>query len=475
MSKDLKLPLEWDEGGPRSKASGAEYQNWENKQSLMERREIIKSVAAFATAKGGTVRVGIAPNGERKGMKLGKQTVGQLANDIKTNTEPPQFPSITVDGEEDDAVLIVEVDESPIKPIFAHGVPVKRVGRTNQELKPNEVQRLMEETTNRTWDAVAYPDFAPDDASAAAVGDYCRRIGQPATPPSQALLQNLGLWNRGFATRAAVLLFAEQPTFYFPSAQVKCARFVGKESVDFLDERTLEGPLIEQLFESLAFVQRNTRQGIRITGDPQHERVPEYPEEAIREAVTNALVHRDYASTATTQIRIYDDRLEIWNPGGLPDALTLEDLYRPHSSHPRNSRLAQIFNRARLIEHFGTGTLRIVASCAAIGMPRPEFSEQSGMFVVSFANAAPEQADKTAMGDDQARLVRIARQRGRIQTSDVIEVLGVSRSTATRLLRSMETAKLLHRGGSGPQTYYSPTRPATVSPTVSPTVSDDVS
>ena len=436
----------------------------------MERREIIKSVAAFATAKGGTVRVGIAPNGERKGIALGKNTVEQLANDIKTNTEPPQFPEIAIDGEEESAVLMIVVDESPIKPIFAHGVPVKRVGRTNQELKPHEVQRLMEETTNRTWDAVAYPDFAPDDANAQAVADYCSRIGQAPVAPSQSLLQNLGLWNRGFATRAAVLLFAEQPTFYFPNAQVKCARFVGQQSVDFLDERTLEGPLIAQLFEALSFVRRNTRQGIRITGDPQHERVPEYPEEAIREAVTNALVHRDYSSTATIQIRIYDDRLEIWNPGGLPDALTLEDLYRPHSSHPRNSRLAQIFNRARLIEHFGTGTLRIVASCVASGMPRPEFSEQSGMFVVSFVNAAPEQAQKTEIDDKEARLVRIARQRGRIQTSDVMEALGVSRSTAVRLLRTMES-KWLQRHGSGPSTYYAPLRPSDVSPNVS----DDVS
>ena len=304
---------------------------------------------------------------------------------------------------------------------------------------------------------MSFPEFTPADASREAVDDYCARLKQPLGADTAVLWQNLGLLKQGVATRGAVLLFAPQPTLYFPCAQVKCARFLGTDSVDFLDEKTLEGPIVMQLFEALSFVQRNTRQAIRITGDPQHERIPEYPEEAIREAVTNAVVHRDYASTATVQIRIYDDRLEVWNPGLLPAALSIADLYRRHASHPRNSRLASLFNRVHLIEHFGTGTLRIVSSCLAAGMPQPQFSQETGMFVVRFLNAAPDQADKTAVGDSQARIIRIARQRGRIQTSDVVEALGVSRSTAGRLIRAMEDAKLLHRAGKGgPDTYYTP-------------------
>lgn len=456
MAKDIALPF-GDEGGTQSRERGAEYQNWENKQSLMERREIIRSIAAFATAKGGTVRVGYSPKGERKGVQLGKNTVEQLANEIKANTEPPQFPSIFVEGEEDDAVLIVEADESPIKPVSAYGVPVKRVGRTNQELKLGEVQRLIEETTNRTWDAVPFPDFTPADASRRALDDYCARLPQPTGADAAQLWQNVGLLNRGVPTRAAVLLFAETPTNYFPNAQVKCARFAGADSVDFLDEKTFEGPIISQLFDALAFVRRNTREQLRITGDPQHERIPEYPEEAIREAITNAVVHRDYASTATVQIRIYDDRLEVWNPGLLPDALTIADLYRKHTSHPRNSRLVLLFNRAHLIEHYGTGTLRIVSSCLAAGMPRPEFSQESGMFVARFWNAARENAPQTGVGDKEGRVLRIARQRGRIQTDDVAQALNIPKRSALRLLSSLVEAKVLHRiGHRGPNVYYTP-------------------
>lgn len=157
------------------------------------------------------------------------------------------------------------------------------------------------------------------------------------------------------------------------------------------------------------------------------------------------------------QVRIYDNRLEVWNPGLLPDALTIADLYRKHTSHPRNSRLVLLFNRAHLIEHYGTGTLRIVSSCLAPGMPTPEFSQESGMFVVRFGNAAREAAPNTDVGDNQGRVLRIARQIGRVQTKDVMELLKVSRSTAVRIIQSLVDADVLHRvGESGRSVYYTP-------------------
>ncbi len=299
------------EGGAKSRAAGAEYQNWENKQSLQEWKQVVESVAAFASAKGGTVRVGVAPDGTPVGVQLGKNSVEKLANDIKTNTDPTQFVSIAVRGEEESAVLEIVVDESPIKPVSAFNVPFQRVGRTNQKLNHTQVQKLVEATTNRSWDALPAPEFAPCDADFKAISDFCERLGQPRGIGAEVVWQNLGLWSGGVSIRVAVLLFAAQPTTYFPAAQIKCARFAGTDSVDFLDEKTFEGPIVEQLFDALAFVRRNTREGLKITGDPQHQRVPEYPEEAIREAVTNALVHRDYAASATCQIRIYDNRLEV--------------------------------------------------------------------------------------------------------------------------------------------------------------------
>src|SRR6266516_2253524 len=103
----------------------------ESKQSLAETKAIVESVAAFATAAGGTVRIGIHADGRRAGVQLGRNTLENLANDIKRNTDPPQFPSIDMEGPEESAVLRVTVAESPIKPVWAYGRPFRRVGRTN--------------------------------------------------------------------------------------------------------------------------------------------------------------------------------------------------------------------------------------------------------------------------------------------------------------------------------------------------------
>ncbi len=186
---------------------------------------------------------------------------------------------------------------------------------------------------------------------------------------------------------AAVLLFGKRPQSHLIETEVKCGRFEGSDPVNFLDERTLEGNILSQFEESLSFVRRNTRQAIRITGKPEREIVPEYPDDAVREAITNALCHRDYASVGTVQVRIFGDRLEVWNPGVLPPDLSIEDLYCQHASYPRNPRLAHALYRARLIEHWGTGTLRILGACKGYDL-QPEFLSEMGCFITRIKKKA---------------------------------------------------------------------------------------
>lgn len=129
----------------------------EDKKSLNEWREVVESIAAFSTSGGGIVRIGVNPQGKRTGVQIGGSTLEDLANKIKINTDPPQYPSITVDGPDEAAVIQVRIEESPIKPVWAFGRPLKRVGRTNQRLSREETHRMMEATTGRTWDALPCP------------------------------------------------------------------------------------------------------------------------------------------------------------------------------------------------------------------------------------------------------------------------------------------------------------------------------
>ncbi|MCX7048353.1 MAG: putative DNA binding domain-containing protein, partial [Candidatus Sumerlaeota bacterium] len=312
-----------------SKISGFPFESEtvEWKQSFGEWKDIVETCAAFATARGGVVYVGVSPKGNRIGIRIGQGTLEDIANKIKLNTDPPLFPAIDVKGLESSALVAIQVSETPVKPVWAFGRPIKRVGRTNQFLRRDEAQRLVEVTTGRTWDALICDKFTAKDIDMKTVRDYLQRAGMKASMPLDDFLKNIRMHSESGFCSAAVLMFGKCPQKFFVESQVKCARFKGTDSVYFLDERTFEGNLLQQLDEAIAFIVRNTRQAIRITGKPAHDVIPEYPDEAVREAVINALCHRNYAEVGTIQIRIFDDRLEVWNPGHLPHDLAIRKLY----------------------------------------------------------------------------------------------------------------------------------------------------
>ncbi len=444
--------IEWYNGAVNIKES----ETTENTLSLSERKEITESVAAFATASGGVVRIGLNNDGVRVGVQIGNRTLEDLANYIRDNTDPPQFPSISFDGLEGSAVITVTVEESPVKPVYAFSRPLKRVGRTNQRLSRDETKRLMEVTSGRTWDSLPCRGLTVDGIDRELVTSFLKRAGQDTGTSTESVMQNLNLLAGDEPCNAAALLFTPHPGRYVVEAQVMCARFLGTDSVRFLDERSFAGDAFSQLGEALAFVVRNTRQQPVITGRPEHEVVPEYPADAVREAITNAICHRDYTMTGTVQVRIYDDRLEVWNPGMLPFGLSVEELYREHPSRPRNPRLAEAMHRARLIEHWGTGTLRIVRACEERGMPRPEFVSAMGTFIVRFKK--PETAVVTLetdrMTQRQRATLSYVREHGSITTGAYGRLFSLSRAQAFKDLATMTDSSILERVGEGRSTRY---------------------
>ena len=432
-----------------------ETQTAESKQSLGEWKEIVESVAALATSTGGIIHIGISPKGKREGVEIGKGTVEDLTNKIKLNTEPPQFPSITFEGPKESAVITIKVEESPIKPVWAFGRPMKRVGKTNQRISRDEAHRLMEVSTGRSWDALPCSDFDLKEIANDQVTNFLRRADLPETS-HEDMLKNLSLLtNRRVPCNAAALLFARNPQQYFTEAQVKCARFAGTTSVEFIDEQTFDGAIISQLDNALAFVKRNTRQGIRISGKAERDVIPEYPEEAVREAIVNAICHRDYAATGTVQVRIYDDRLEVWNPGMLPPDLSIEALHTEHPSRPKNPKIALVFHRARLIEHWGTGTLRIIRECKGTEI-KPEFVAEMGVIKVRFIKTAKPEPDIRGLGlsPRQKKALEYVRKHGKITNREYQELLGVGERQALRDLRVLIDKGLLIRVGYGRMTHY---------------------
>jgi len=433
-----------------------ENERLENKTSLSEKHDAVVAIAAFATAHGGEVRFGINPSGHRVGVQIGKTTLEELANYIKQNTDPPQFPSIMVEGNESSAVLIVRIEESPIKPVWAFGRPYKRVGRTSQTLSREETQRLTEATWGRSWDALPCPDFRLEDLNRSSIEDFLKRADMDSGMASEIVVDNLGLRSGSGLCYGAALLFAANPQKYIPDAQVQCARFHSTASTHFLDQRTSAGGLLHQIEEAVAFVVRNTRQALRITGRPAHEPMPEYPETAVREAIINAVCHRDYAVSGTVQVRIYEDRLEVWNPGILPADLTIESLYQAHASRPRNRHIAEAFHRARLIERWETGTLRIVDAYKEQGLPPPEFLNEYGTFIVRMCPVPlPEELFAASSFEERrGKAVDYIQKHGMITRKKYADLANISLRQATKDLAYLVETGTFKRQRAGRSTYY---------------------
>ncbi len=178
----------------------------------------------------------------------------------------------------------------------------------------------------------------------------------------------------------------------------------------------------------------------------------------MREAVVNSICHRDYNDTPDIQIKIFDNSIQIWNPGPLPFGITLEDLYRPeHSSRPRNKLIAQVFYDLSIIERYGSGIQRMIIACEKAGIPKPEFQEVSGGFMVTLRKDTFEEGyfDKFGLNDRQLKACLYITENGRITNREYREINGIKQRLASNELKNMMEKEVLERlGTTGRGTYY---------------------
>ena len=252
--------------------------------------------------------------------------------------------------------------------------------------------------------------------------------------------------------KAALLLFGKQPSQFIQQNQVKLVRFKGTVAVDILDTLTLSGTLIDNINQSLDFIQRHTRKTFTIT-EAQREEQPEYPFLALREAVVNAIVHRDYYSSAAVQINIYDNRLEITNPGALPAELKVDNLPFIGLGIPRNPTIYQLLHDAGYVEGLGTGFPRIYQSMQQAGLPDPKPEDLGTLFKITLYNAnAPELRD--GLSDRQRKALSYIREHKIISTSVYERLYNVSKPTAINDLNNLTVLGHLTKKGRGRATHY---------------------
>jgi ATP-dependent DNA helicase RecG len=260
------------------------------------------------------------------------------------------------------------------------------------------------------------------------VGVQAGRLPEAALSDPAGALERLQLLRNGSITLAAQVLFG-QGVAVLPQCQLRLARFRGIDKREFLDQRQLNGHAFELLEEAILFCQRHLSTAARIPRDRlEREEQLAIPLPALREALVNALCHRDYSQQgAAISLAIFDDRLELWSEGGLPFGLEPEALKGDHASRPRNLLIADVFFRRGLIERWGRGTQVIVEECEQAGCTEPSYRVSGGCFVVTFPLRATPGAESGAGSGAESLKVLQALEAGALSKGEIAARLGRDR------------------------------------------------
>jgi len=453
-----------------------EGQRLEFKRSLAELEDSICTAAAFANAEGGTLLFGVRADGTVVGVTLGANTREQVVNTIVDNTDPPLYPQVEYLDLDGRMVIAVTVAPGHDQPHLAYGRAYRRVGAVTAQLSRDEQRRLLLESRPRF-------DEQPSGASLDGIDPVrLRRFLEVAVrrgrlpddsidlPVAEALRRLRVLRvvdDRLVPTMAAVLLFAREPQQFVPQSVVGLARFPGttKGTTQIVDRTDVEGDLGEIIDRAEAFVHRNTRIASKIY-HAQRVEVTEYPFPAIREAIANAMIHRDYWQVGSrVQVAIYADRIEVESPGGLLSPVTVETLGHTPPVW-RNPDLAGLLYRLGYIEQFGTGIERMRRAMQAHGLPAPRFEAGLGWFRVVFLGPGehildliPEEGitDLRVLGlnERQIKALRLMVNEGRTMTaSQYVQLFGVNRRTAQRDLTRLVARGQAKRIGQGVAIIY---------------------
>jgi ATP-dependent DNA helicase RecG len=317
-------------------------------------------------------------------------------------------------------------------------------------------------SVGQSWDKLPALNASLDDLDLDLVNQYVQRasevrgkkVGHRESP--KQILEKMELIKDGKPTWAALLLFERRPQRHLSQAAVHCGRF--KDATVVIDDAVIEGTIIEQITATMDFIRKDTKVSFVFTGAPTREEVWEYPLNALREAVINAICHRDYTIPSQIEVRIYDDELIIWSPGRLPEGVTIEDLYKDHhSSVLRNTGISEVFYDGGLIERWGRGTVEMRNALMVAGLPEPRFEEYQHGFQVVFRKDiyAQEYLRGQGLNERQIAAVMFANKEGRITNKEYQELNAVSNKTAYLELSEGVKKGIFALEGSGRNVTYS--------------------
>ena len=433
------------------------------------RDEFLKELCGFANAQGGTLFIGINDDGKVCGISNAKELLENLPNKIYLSLKV--MPVVLLQEKEEKQYIQVDISHSEMA-VSYKGKYYIRSGSTTQELGAGDLQNFLITKTGKQWDEFACEGASLDDIDPQAIDYFLRHSIRAGRMPSEAVsdsietvLLNLNLLTDDKTPKnAAILIFGKNPQKRFINARFRIGRFMADDT-DLISQDEIEGNIL-QMADKVIWKLRTDYLTATISYEGVH-RVEqlEIPEMALRELVYNAIVHRDYMG-ADIQMKIYNDRIWLWNEGEWPIGFNTKNANIEHISKPRNKLIANVFYKAGFIESWGRGISKVCKDFASAGLQKPEFSNFWNGSLVQLKRPAlkivtdqvTDQVKLRQLKENQKDVYVFIRSCGQendqVTTGYIAKHLGCSYSTIKRILSVLKSEGLVYRVGSDKKGYW---------------------
>ena len=353
-------------------------------------RKVAEALCALANAHGGLVIAGATNARKIVGVQDVEITRELMANAALMVTPPLILPPPKVVEVEGKNVCVTKVPAGLAHVYSLRGQYLVRAGKETRPLAPHELRALLLNRSESGFESQTPRGATKDDLDQQKIRSYQTSLGMTQQDPDDLLLSRgcLAETESGLKpTIAGLLLFGKNPQRWLRSAEITAVRYAGETMSDDFIREDIRGVLADQIRKAEAFVNANMRRGMRIKGF-EREEAPEYPISVVREAIVNAVAHRDYSIRGDNiRVLMFSDRMEVYSPGRLPGHVTLDNLLEERYS--RNEAIVQVLADMGFIERLGYGIDRMIAVCKQEGLPEPDFSETSAGFKVTiYSNAS---------------------------------------------------------------------------------------
>ncbi len=434
----------------------------EFKVDLPQGNQLAQTICAFSNRAGGYLLIGVADSGEVIGLSSEaiNEYLEKIPNLIHDTIFPMLIPEIYSVSISNKAVLVIQVYPGSNLPYYLkskgkiEGTYV-RVGRTNKRADIEMIKDLERHKMNKSFDEDSFKELDRLDEEAL-INVFEKAMGTSITKEK---LLNLKLIERvgdmEYLTNAGAIVLGKMA-----NATVKCARFSGESIVDFIDKKEYDGDIFSVIQETMIFFKNHLMQAGMIQGyGLQRKDVLEVPEEVLREGIINALMHRDYSIQGSDiKIAIFDSKIEITSPGGLPKSLTVEDIYSGRSEI-RNRVISNLLLKSGYVEQWGSGIPRMIEMCKEVGLKVPEI-EEKGLFIVlrifrknKMYNNRPNNTLKTKsksdlIADNLNQIYELLVEDNQLTVKEIADSVYLAEASTQRRLKTLQDQGLIERVGS---------------------------